>query len=409
VQCAVYADNMNRSPLHHEHVALGATLIEFAGWEMPVRYAGDVAEHQAVRTAAGLFDISHMGEITVRGPEAAAALDFAVVSGMARLAIGRAKYTMLCTPDGGIIDDLIVYRRDWDHFIIVANASNVDTVMEQLTSRCGLFDVAIENITHLVSLQAIQGPRAVDVVAEMCALGDDDVHALKNYSWCTVLLRGDIHAVVARTGYTGEDGFELFVVPDDAVEVWRLALATGAPYGLMPCGLSARDTLRLEAGMPLHGQELSRVTTPYDAGLGWVVQTGPARELVRPGLDGAVSLTEERVERGDFVGREALTAAKEAHDAWARDPASAPEDARVLVALLGESRRVARPGYAVMSGDDEVGIVTSGAPSPTVAAPIAMAMVHPSVSALGTALEIDVRGRRESMVVSALPFYSRAS
>ncbi len=400
---------MNRSPLHQEHVALGATLTEFAGWEMPVRYAGDVAEHQAVRTTAGLFDISHMGEIVLRGPDAAAALDYAVVSGMARLAIGRAKYSMLCTPDGGIIDDLIVYRRDWDHFIIVANASNVDTVTEQLSDRCEPFDVAVENITHEVSLQAIQGPKAVDIVTEMCELGADDVRALKNYAWCTVLLSGDIHAMVARTGYTGEDGFELFVVPDDAVEVWRLALATGTPHGLMPCGLSARDTLRLEAGMPLYGQELSLSTTPYHAGLGWVVQTGPARELERPGLDGAVGSTEERVERGDFVGREALAAAKETHDAWAADPTSAPEDARVLVALVGESRRAARPGYAVMSGNDEVGVVSSGAPSPTLAVPIAMAMVHPSVSAIGTVLEIDVRGRRESMAVSALPFYSRAS
>lgn len=400
---------MKHSELHHEHLALGATLIEFAGWEMPVRYAGDVAEHQAVRHAAGLFDISHMGEISVRGGEAAAALDFAVVSGMARLAIGRAKYTMLCTADGGIIDDLIVYRRDWDHFIIVANAANVDRVTAELHIRFRGFDATADDITDQVSLQAIQGPRAVDIVTDMCELGAEDVRALKNYAWCTVLLHGDIHAMVARTGYTGEDGFELFVVPDDAVEVWRMALATGAPEGLMPCGLSARDTLRLEAGMPLYGQELSLATTPYDAGLGWVVQTGAATEVVPPGLDGAVGRTKEPVERGDFVGREALAVAKETHDAWARDPASAPADARVLVALEGQSRRAARPGYAVMSDGVEVGAVTSGAPSPTLGVPIAMAMVHPSVSAEGTSVDIDVRGRRESMVVSALPFYSRAS
>ena len=384
-------------------------MIEFAGWEMPVRYVGDVAEHQAVRAAAGLFDISHMGEIAVRGADAAAALDFAVVSGMARLAIGRAKYTMLCTSDGGIIDDLIVYRRDWDHFIIVANAANVEAVISELRSRCEPFDAAITDITSHVSLQAIQGPRAVDVVTQMCALGAEDVRALKNYTWCTVLLHGDIHAMVARTGYTGEDGFELFVVPDEAAEVWRLALATGSPHGLIPCGLSARDTLRLEAGMPLYGQELSLSTTPYDAGLGWVAQTGPAKELLRPGLDGAVGFTDERVERGDFVGREALAAAKERHDAWAADPASAPDNARVLVGLVGDARRAARPGYAVMVGEAEVGVVTSGAPSPTLSAPIAMALVHPSASAVNTVVEIDVRGRRESMTVSALPFYSRAS
>lgn len=400
---------MNRSPLHHEHLALGATLIEFAGWEMPVRYAGDVAEHQAVRHAAGLFDISHMGEISVRGGEAAAALDFAVVSGMARLAIGRAKYTMLCTVDGGIIDDLIVYRRDWDHFIIVANAANVDGVTAELHSRFRDFDATAHDITHEVSLQAIQGPRAVDIVADMCELGADDVRALKNYAWCSVLLHGDMHAMVARTGYTGEDGFELFVVPDDAVEVWRLALATGAPLGLMPCGLSARDTLRLEAGMPLYGQELSLEAHPYQAGLGWVVQTTAATEVVRPGPDGAVGRTDEPVERGDFVGREALAVAKQTHDAWMTDPTSAPANARVLVGLVGQSRRAGRPGYAVMSDGVEVGVVTSGAPSPTLGVPIAMAMVHPSVSAEGTSVDIDVRGRRERMVVSALPFYSRTS
>ncbi|MCB2412721.1 glycine cleavage system aminomethyltransferase GcvT [Demequina sp. TTPB684] len=400
---------MNRSPLHHEHVALGASMIEFAGWEMPVRYAGDVAEHQAVRRAAGLFDISHMGQVAVRGGEAAAALDEAVVSGMARLAIGRAKYTMLCMPDGGIIDDLIVYRRDWDHFIIVANAANVGVVVSELRERCSTFEAVVEDVTHLVSLQAVQGPRAMEIVTQMCALGAEDVRALKNYTWCTVLLHGDIHAMVARTGYTGEDGFELFVMPQDAVEVWRLALATGSPFGLIPCGLSARDTLRLEAGMPLYGQELTRSTTPYTAGLGWVVQTAPARELRRPGLDGAVGFTEEPVERGDFVGRKALAAAKQRHDEWASDPALAPADARVLVGLVGDSRRAARPGYAVMMDDREVGVVTSGAPSPTLSAPIAMALVHPSASAVGTAVQIDVRGRRETMTVSALPFYSRAS
>ncbi len=400
---------MTRSPLHDEHVALGATLTQFAGWQMPVRYAGDVAEHRAVRTAAGLFDISHMGQIAVRGADAAAALDFSVVSGMARLAIGRAKYTMLCTADGGIVDDLIVYRRDWDHFIVVANAANVGTVTEELSERCEPFDVAVENITHEVSLQAIQGPKAVDIVTEMCELGGDDVRALKNYTWCTALLRGDVHAMVARTGYTGEDGFELFVTPQDAVEVWRLALTTGVPYGLMPCGLSARDTLRLEAGMPLYGQELSLSTTPYTAGLGWVVQTGAAKELVRPGLNGAVAFTDERIERGDFVGSQALAAAKETHDAWAADPASAPHDARVLVGLVGQARRAARPGYAVMVNDVEVGVVTSGAPSPTLLVPVAMALVHPTARAVGTVVQVDVRGRRESMTVSALPFYSRAS
>lgn len=376
---------------------------------MPVRYSGDVAEHLAVRTAAGLFDISHMGEIVVRGADAAAGLDAAVVSGMERVQIGRAKYTHLCTAGGGVIDDIIVYRRDWDHFLIVANAANVETVAAELTERLAAFDATVEDVTADVSLIAVQGPKAEGIVAAMCASGADDVRALKNYTWCTALLHGDIHAMVARTGYTGEDGFELFVVPADAVEVWRLALAIGAPQGLIPCGLSARDTLRLEAGMPLYGHELTLATTPYDAGLGWVVQTGAARVVERPGLEGAVSLSAEPVARGDFVGREALAVAKERAAATEADPASAPDDARILVGLVGTPGRAARAGFAVLKGEREVGIISSGAPSPTLGVPVAMAMVHPSAAAIGTVLDVDVRGRRESMTVTALPLYSRAS
>ncbi len=400
---------MTRSPLHDEHLALGATLVDFAGWDMPLRYSGDVAEHIAVRTAAGLFDISHMGEIWVRGEQAAAGLDAAVVSGMERLPIGAAKYTMLCTPGGGVIDDLIVYRRDWDHFLIVSNASNVDTVTAELTERLADYDAVVANITADVSLIAVQGPKAEGIVAAMCASGADDIRALKNYTWCTVLLRGDIHAMVARTGYTGENGFELFVVPSDAVETWRLALALGEPEGLIPCGLSARDTLRLEAGMPLYGHELTLATTPYDAGLSWVVQTGAARVLMRPDVEGAVHMSADPVERGDFVGREALALAKDRAVAAKADPASAPDDARILVGLVGSVGRAARSGFFVFMGDRQVGIVSSGAPSPTLGVPVAMAMVHPSVSAIGTVLEVDVRGRRETMTVTALPLYTRAS
>ena len=244
----------------------------------------------------------------------------------------------------------------------------------------------------------------------MCAAGADDVRALKNYTWCTVLLQGDVHAMVARTGYTGEDGFELFVVAADAVEVWRLALALGTPEGLIPCGLSARDTLRLEAGMPLYGHELTLATTPYDAGLGWVVQTGAARVLERPGIDGAVSLSAEPVARGDFVGREALAAAKErAADDRRPTPHRRP---RSPASWWGSSALPAAPRARVSRcswAAREVGIVSSGAPSPTLGVPVAMAMVHPSAAAVGTVLDIDVRGRRESMTVTALPLYSRAS
>jgi aminomethyltransferase len=399
---------MPRSPLHDEHVALGATLVDFAGWEMPVRYSGDVAEHLAVRSAAGLFDISHMGEIAVRGADASAALDFALASSMSRVGLGRAKYTMLCTPEGGVIDDLIVYRRDWDHFLVVANAANTREVVAALEERLAGHRAAVVDESHTVSLIAIQGPRAEDIVAAMCDRGAEDVRAATYYSWCTVVLRGDIHAMCARTGYTGEDGFELFVTAQDAVEVWRLAQEVGGPSGLVPCGLSARDTLRLEAGMPLYGQELGRERSPFAAGLGRVVQFGAGRELLPPGVDGAVALTSEPVARGDFVGRSALEAARDTHEEAVANPATASADARVLVGLVGEGRRSARPGYALFDGDELVGEVTSGAPSPTFGVAIAMAYVHPRVAEPGTVVGADVRGRREPMTVTALPFYQRA-
>jgi aminomethyltransferase len=368
-----------QSPLHEEHVRLGATMVDFAGWEMPVRYAGDTAEHHAVRNAAGLFDLSHMGEIMVRGPQAADALDNATVGQLSATPLWGAKYTMLCTPDGGVIDDVVAYRRDWDHFMVVANAANTDRVMTALAERLAGFDAWIDNETHGIALVAVQGPAAPGIVAAMCELGADDIEAMRYYRAANVLLVGGIHAFAARTGYTGEDGFELYVPTADAAATWRLALAMGEPAGLVPCGLSSRDSLRLEAGMPLYGQELTEDTNPFEAGL---------ERIVAWGSDSA--------ERGDFVGREALEKVKE----------SGP--ARVLVGLVGEGKRSARTGYAVADADgNQVGIVTSGAPSPTLGKPIAMAYVPAALAEPGTVVNIDVRGRHEQMTVTELPFYRR--
>lgn len=370
------------SPLHAEHIADGATMVDFAGWQMPMRYEGDIAEHQAVRTAAGLFDLSHMGELMVRGADAAAALDYAFVGQLSRVPLWGAKYTMMCAPDGGVIDDVIVYRRDWDHFMVVANAANREVVLSQLRSRIheGGFDAAVEDETHEIALIAIQGPAAESITASMCELGADDIGALKYYKASNVLLEGGIHAFAARTGYTGEDGFELFVPADRAGTVWRLAMERGDAAGLTPCGLASRDSLRLEAGMPLYGRELSHDTTPFEAGLGRIVafgrEGGPAR--------------------GDFVGRAALERARD----------EGPQ--KVLVGLSGDGRRSPRTGYPVTDADDrQIGIVTSGAPSPTLGHPIAMAYVPPQLAELGTEVVVDVRGRREPMRVVALPFYTR--
>lgn len=373
------------SPLHDEHVALGAALTSFAGWQMPLRYTSDLAEHQAVRASAGLFDLSHMGELAVTGAQAAAALDYALVGDLTALAVGRARYTMITADDGSVLDDLVVYRLAPEEFLVVANASNAAVVATALRERIGGFEARLEDRSLATALVAVQGPAAEKIVSGLTAPQDADaVTGLKYYASVEATVAG-LPALVARTGYTGEDGFELFVPAADAPTLWRALLDAGAPHGLVPAGLSARDSLRLEAGMPLYGNELDRTTTPYEAGLGRVVR------LDKTLPDGGPL---------PFVGRAALAARK----------ASPP--ARVLVGLVSEGRRAARHGYDVVAGPGPdspvVGTVTSGAPSPTLGHAIAMAYVTPELSAEGTALAVDVRGRREPVRVVALPFYRRA-
>ena len=389
-----------RSPLHDEHVALGANLTSFGGWLMPLRYTSDLAEHRAVREAAGLFDLSHMGEIEVAGPQAAAALDHALVGNLSAVAPGRARYTMICQEDGAVLDDLVVYRLADERFLVVANAGNADLVARELVARAAGFDATVTDQGASTALVAVQGPRAEEIVAGLTDPADpvaaETVRDLRYYAAAPLVLRTDdgaVDALVARTGYTGEDGFELFMPADRAADLWRTVLAAGAPLGLVPAGLSARDSLRLEAGMPLYGHELDTTTTPYEAGLGRVVK------LDKVDADGAPL---------EFVGRAALAARRE----------SPP--ARVLVGLRGLGRRPARAGYAVVLPGDgvdaggavgeyarRVGTVTSGAPSPTLGHPIALAYVTPELSAEGTELAVDVRGRAEPVVVVPLPFYRR--
>ncbi len=381
---AVAAD-VRPSPLHDEHVALGATLVPFAGWSMPLRYGSDLAEHTAVRTAAGLFDLSHMAEIALLGPDAGAFLDRALVGSFSGMAVGRARYTMICVESGAVLDDLIVYRTGDERYLVVANAANHDPVLAALLERVGELDVSVEDRTFTTALIAVQGPRALEILQATPGLAAPGLAELRYYAALegTFDVAGQARPVlVARTGYTGEDGFELFVDADTVgVPLWRALLAAGEPFGLVPAGLAARDSLRLEAGMPLYGHELDLTVTPYAAGLGRVVK------LDKTDADGGPL---------DFVGRAALYA--RAH--------SAP--ARVLVGLVGESRRAARQGYDVTTrGGTHVGHVTSGAPSPTLGVPIAMAYVTPEASAEGTELAVDVRGRLEPVRVVPLPFYRR--
>ncbi|MEZ0446470.1 glycine cleavage system aminomethyltransferase GcvT [Cellulomonas sp. ICMP 17802] len=373
------------SPLHDEHVALGAALTSFAGWQMPLRYTSDIAEHTAVRTAAGLFDLSHMGEIAVSGPDAGAFLDYALVGNLSALRVLGARYTMICAEDGGVVDDLIVYRDSEATFMVVANASNHDTVLAAFAERADGFDVMVEDRSPQTALIAVQGPRALEILraTEGLAEAGHDAETLKYYAAIPMTFQGE-PVFVARTGYTGEDGFEFFLDAALAPALWRAFLAAGEPFGLVPAGLSARDSLRLEAGMPLYGNELDRHTTPHDAGLGRVVKLDKVDAEGKP---------------LPFVGRAALAARAQS------------EPAKVLVGLEGLGRRAARHGYSVTHSTaadaPTVGTVTSGAPSPTLGHPVAMAYVTPEVSAPGTELAVDVRGRREPVRVVALPFYRR--
>ena len=365
------------TPLADIHKSLGATLTDFAGWQMPLRYGSETAEHQAVRNAAGLFDLSHMGEIFVTGPAAAAALDFALVGEASAIAPGKAKYSMICADDGGIIDDLIVYRLADAEYLVVANASNAPVVVAELLRRSEGFDAVVTDRTDEYALIAIQGPRAAGILA---GLTPADLSAIRYYASYPASVAGR-RVLLARTGYTGEDGFELFCSPADAASLWRALTDAGAANGLIPAGLAARDTLRLEAGMPLYGNELSREVTPYEAGLGRVVR-----------LDRS----------GDFVGRQAL----------ARRAGQPP--AKVLTGLVGETRRVPRHGYPVLLDGAPGGMVTSGAPSPTLGKPIAMAYLDAAVADQaagdgGGRLAIDIRGTAEPAIRVPLPFYHRPS
>jgi aminomethyltransferase len=372
-------DSPRRSPLQPVHERLGATLTEFAGWLMPLRYGSETAEHNAVRTAAGLFDLSHMGEIVLTGPEAGAALDYALVGQPSALRPGRARYTMICAEDGGVLDDLIVYRLGDEEFLVVANAANTAVVAGALTERAAGFKAGVHDRTSDYALIAMQGPHAATILSSVT---DTDLDTVKYYASQPATVCGR-PVLLARTGYTGEDGFEMFCAPADAEPIWAGLTEAGADDGLRPAGLAARDTLRLEAGMPLYGNELGRDMTPFEAGLGRVVK------LDKP---------------GDFVGRAALA-----------DHAQQPRR-HVLAGLTCRGRRVPRHGYTVLWDGQPCGTVTSGAPSPTVGKPIAMAYLDPRTAALAgdqagpdadTKLTIDIRGRGEAADLVTLPFYTR--
>ncbi|NUP53708.1 MAG: glycine cleavage system aminomethyltransferase GcvT [Catenulispora sp.] len=360
-----------KTPLHAVHGGLGARFTDFAGWSMPLRYTSELAEHHAVRKAAGVFDLSHMGEIEVSGPEAGRALDHALANEPSKFGVGRARYSMLVHESGGVLDDLVVYRLAETEYLIVANAGGVQVVGSVLRDRVDGYAATVRDASGDWALIAVQGPASAAIVGDAA---DTDLTFLKYYGITPARL-ADQDVLLARTGYTGEDGFEIYCRPAAAPGIWQAVSAVGAPYGLLPCGLACRDTLRLEAGMPLYGQEITVRTTPFDAGLGRVVVFG---------------------KRGGFVGEDALAARRDA----------APT--RVLVGLTTAGRRAPRPGYAVLDpGGESVGEVTSGALSPTLGHPIAMAYVAADCQEPGTKVLVDIRGSRVDATVVQVPFYHR--
>ena len=361
---------VHRTPLHDRHEALGAKLIEFGGWLMPVQYSGILEEHRAVRERAGLFDLSHMGELFVAGEDAGRALAHALVTNPPALREGRAHYSMICEPDGGVIDDLIVYRLGAERYLVVANASNAQVVSDALAERLDGFRAVLDDRSLATALCAVQGPRSVEILAP---LTDVDLGSLKYYAIAEGSVAG-IAALVARTGYTGEDGFEVFVENARAGDLWDALIDAGRGYGLLPIGLGARDTLRLEAGMPLYGNELDRSTNPFEAGQGRIVK------LDKP---------------DDFVGRAAL------------ERVAAEGPAKRLVGLSMQGRGIARHGYPVHAGERVTGVVTSGTQSPTLGRAIAMAYVAPQDRETGTILDVEIRDQRVAAEVVDLPFYRR--
>lgn len=364
-----------QSPLHAEHEKLSASFTAFGPWNMPLKYGSELEEHRAVREAAGLFDLSHMGEIWVNGDRAAEFLSYAFISDFTTLPVGKAKYSMIVAEDGGILDDLITYRLGETKFLVVPNASNVDVVWEALNERADGFDVDLKSESRDVAMIAIQGPKAAEILIPLVEDNKQEaVYELPYYAAMTGKV-ARMYAFICRTGYTGEDGFELIVYNSDAPALWNELLKAGEEYGIKPCGLAARDSLRLEAGMPLYGNELSRDITPVEAGM--------ARAFAK--------------KEGDFVAADALRARA----------AEGPKQA--ITALDSEQRRAARQGAEVFVGETKVGTVSSGQPSPTLGHPIALALIDTAAGlSPGDAVEVDIRGKRYPFAVTQTPFYKRA-
>jgi aminomethyltransferase len=361
---------LKRTPLYESHVSLGARMVDFAGWEMPVQYSGPIPEHMAVRNAAGLFDVSHMGEVEIIGDNALALVQKLTSNDASKLADNQVQYSALTNESGGIIDDLLVYRLNSEYFMLVVNASNADkdyAWIKQQANQIG--NVKAYETSGGYALLALQGPKAEDI------LQDITDHMLDRipYYWSQKVHVDGIECRVSRTGYTGEDGFEIFCDPKDALHLWNRLLLTGQPEGLLPCGLAARNTTRLEAAFRLWGNDMDETTTPLEAGLGWIT----------------------KLNKGDFIGKQAIEAQR------------AQGLTRKLIGFEVLDRAPARDGYAIIIGGQEVGKIASGSPAPYLQKNIGMAYLPVEHTAVGTEISISIRGREVPARVVELPFYKR--
>ena len=360
---------MKQTPLNQTHRDLGARMVDFGGWDMPVQYSGVIEEHVAVRQAAGLFDVSHMGEVEVTGPNALAFIQHLTINDAAKLVDGQIQYSALCYPEGGVVDDVTLYRFNESRYLFCVNASNTDkdfAWMQKVLADSAIMDVTLTNRSDEFAQIALQGPKAETILT---ALTDVPLADIVYYHFTEGEVAG-VDMIISRTGYTGEDGFELYLPASDVVDVWQQLMSAGAPYGLLPIGLGARDTLRLEKGYALYGHELSREISPLEAGLSWIT----------------------KLDKDDFVGKTALLAQK---------TDGVP---RRRVGLIMQERGIPREGYPIFVGDREVGVVTSGTMSPTLKVGVALALVEPDVAKADTELEVAIRNRRMRGKVSRPPF-----
>jgi aminomethyltransferase len=362
------AEQLQQTPFHDRHIALGAKMVAFAGYEMPIQYpAGITAEHKAVRERCGLFDVSHMGEFIVRGPGAKDFLNFVTTNDVAALEVGQAHYSTILNDRGTIEDDCLVYRFA-DRYMVVVNASNRAKDFAHIDRERHRFDCTLEDVSDDIALLALQGPEAQRILQPLV---DVDLAAIPYYHFAEGRVAG-AQAVISRTGYTGEDGFELYYPAADAGGVWDALLASGE---VAPCGLGARDSLRLEMGMALYGNDIDDTTTPYEANLGWLV----------------------KLKKGDFVGRDALVRQK---------AAGVP---RKLAGFVLDERAFPRPGFPVYQDGAAHGLTRSGTVSPSLGTPIGTCYLPPDGAAPGSAMEVEIRGKRVPGRVVKMPFYTKAS